>query len=300
MSFLEILAASVKGSFPGLLYWLVFPMVPFIIAEQLRPVAAAPKLRDYWMNLLISISTAYLSLPLGISAALLSGKLRHLLPWKPLSWSFHSIAAVPVVGHGLEVLAMIFVPLFIHDCWFYWSHRIEHRLPVLWQFHKLHHSDELMNTTTWARDHFLQEGWRAFFSVFTLGLFIDLKLAEAGKAALYSTMFLVALSMFYHSAIRIHLPWLDYLVVTPQVHRIHHSALPEHRDKNFADALPIFDIVFGTFERPKREEFPPTGLGPESSAPRSLLAAQFGPLLAVGGLVRSLWDGKLRPRRASG
>ena len=79
MSFLEILAASVKGSFPGLLYWLVFPMVPFIIAEQLRPVAAAPKLRDYWINLLISISTAYLSLPLGISAALLSGKLRHLL-----------------------------------------------------------------------------------------------------------------------------------------------------------------------------------------------------------------------------
>ena len=102
MSFLEILSASVKGSFPGLLYWLVFPVVPFIIAEQLRPVATAPKLRDYWANLLISVSTAYLSLPLGISAALLSSKLHHLLPWKPLSWSFHNIAAVPVVGRGLE------------------------------------------------------------------------------------------------------------------------------------------------------------------------------------------------------
>jgi sterol desaturase/sphingolipid hydroxylase (fatty acid hydroxylase superfamily) len=300
MSFLEILAASVEGMFPALLYWLVLPMIPFIIAEQLRPVATAPRLRDYCANLLISLSMAYLSLPLGISAALLSSKLRHLLPWKPLSWSFNSIAAVPVVGHGLELLAMIFVPLFIHDCWFYWSHRIEHRLPVLWQFHKLHHSDELMNTTTWARDHFLQESWRAFFSLFTLGLFVDLKLADAGKAALYSTMFLVALSMFYHSAIRIHLPCLDYLVVTPQVHRIHHSALPEHHDKNFADALPIFDIVFGTFERPQCGEFPPTGLGPQSSPPRSLLAAQLGPLLAVGGLLRSVWRGTLRPRRASG
>lgn len=136
MSFLQVLVASVKGSFPGLLYWLVFPMVPFMIAEQLRPVATAPRLRDYWTNLLISVSTAYLS--------------------------------------------------------------------------------------------------------------------------------------------------------------------PEHHDKNFADALPIFDIVFGTFERPKREEFPPTGLGPQSSPPRSLLAAQFGPLLAVGGLLRSFWLGTLRPRRASG
>ncbi|HKW18869.1 MAG TPA: sterol desaturase family protein [Terriglobales bacterium] len=181
---------------------------------------------------------------------------------------------------------MIFIPLFIHDFWFYWSHRIEHRIPFLWEFHKIHHSDELMNTTTWARDHFLQESWRAFFSVFTLGLFVDLRLAEAGKAAFYSTMFLVALSMFYHSAIRVELPWLDYILVTPKVHRIHHSIEVEHHNKNFADALPLFDIVFGTFERPVREEFPATGLGAEMASPRSLLAAQFGPVISAVRLMR--------------
>jgi sterol desaturase/sphingolipid hydroxylase (fatty acid hydroxylase superfamily) len=275
-------------------------MVPFIVAEQLHPAGTRPRLRDYGTNLLISISTVYLSLPLGISAALCSSKLRHLLPWKPLSCSFHSIAGIPLVGPGLEFLAMIFVPLFIHDCWFYWSHRIEHRLPALWEFHKLHHSDELMNTSTWARDHFLQESWRAFFSVFTLGLFVDLKLAEAGKAALYSTMFLVGLSMFCHSAIRIQLPWLDYIVVTPQVHRIHHSVRPEHHNKNFADVLPVFDLVFGTFERSKRDEFPATGLGPQSRAPRSLFAAQIGPLVAVGRLLRSAWRDAVGPQQASG
>jgi sterol desaturase/sphingolipid hydroxylase (fatty acid hydroxylase superfamily) len=286
MSFLQTLVASARGMFPGIVYWLVLPLIPFIIAEQLWPVGKAPRLRDYWMNILIGFSTAYLSLPLGITAGLWSSKLRHLLPWNPLSLSFRNIAAIPLIGPGLEVLAMIFVPLFIHDCWFYWSHRIEHKVPVLWQFHKIHHSDELMNTTTWARDHFLQESWRAFFSVFTLGLFIDLRLAEAGKAALYSTMFLIRLSMFYHSAIRIQLPWLDYILVTPQVHRIHHSVRPEHHNKNFADVLPVFDIVFGTFERPAREEFPAMGLGPESPAPRSLFAAQLGPLIAVGRLLR--------------
>jgi sterol desaturase/sphingolipid hydroxylase (fatty acid hydroxylase superfamily) len=286
MSFVDTLVVSVKGSFPGVVYWLLLPLIPFIVAEQLRPVGKAPKFRDYWLNILISLSTAYLSLPSGIAAGLWSGKLRHVLPWKPLSFSLHHLGTVPLIGPGLKVLAMVFIPLFIHDCWFYWSHRIEHRVPLLWEFHKIHHSDELMNTTTWARDHFLQESWRAFFRVFTLGLFIDLQMREAGEVALYSTMFLVGLSMFYHSAIRIQLPWLDYILVTPQVHRIHHSVRAEHHNRNFADVLPIFDLVFGSFERPKREEFPETGLGSELTTPRSLFAAQFGPLLAAVRLVR--------------
>jgi sterol desaturase/sphingolipid hydroxylase (fatty acid hydroxylase superfamily) len=272
--------------FPSIVYWTVLPMTPFIIAEQMRPVGEPPQWRDYGMNILISLSTAYLSLPLGIAAGLSSSRLHHLLPWKPLAFSFHTIGVVPLVGPGLEILAMIFFPLFIHDCWFYWSHRIEHRLPILWEFHKIHHSDERMNTSTWARDHFLQESWRAFFSVFTLGMIIDLHPTEAGKTALYSTMFLVGLSMFYHSAVRVQLPWLDRILVTPQVHRIHHSVSAEHHNRNFADVLPIFDIVFGTYHRPVGEEFPETGLGPDSPAPRSLLSAQFGPLVAVGRLLR--------------
>jgi sterol desaturase/sphingolipid hydroxylase (fatty acid hydroxylase superfamily) len=286
MIFLQILASSMKGVFPGVVYWTILPMIPFIIAEQLRPVGEAPRLREYGLNILISLSTAYLSLPLGIAAGLWSNRLGHLLPWKPFSFTFHTIGALPIVGPGLEILAMIFFPLFLHDCWFYWSHRIEHRVPILWEFHKIHHSDERMNTSTWARDHFLQESWRAFFSVFTLGMIVDLHPAEAGKAALYSTMFLVGLSMFYHSAIRVQLPWLDRILVTPQVHRIHHSVSAEHHNQNFADALPIFDIVFGTYHRPVREEFPATGLGPDSPAPSSLLSAQFAPLTAVSRLLR--------------
>lgn len=50
----------------------------------------------------------------------------------------------------------------------------------------------------------------------------------------------------------------------------------------FADALPIFDIVFGTYYRPRTEEFPTTGLCPDLPAPLSFLSAQFAPLAAVG------------------
>jgi len=288
MTFTETLINSCKGLLPDMLWWLVIPLIPFIIAEQLRPVGEAPRFKDYGMNILISLTTVYLSLPLGIAAGLWSAQLRALLPWNPLSFTFDSIGVVPLIGPSLEVLAMIFIPLLIHDFWFYWSHRLEHKVAALWAFHRIHHSDPRMNAATFARDHFLQSAWRTFFSIFTLGLIVDLNLAEAGKAALYSNMFLMGLSMFYHSAIRVRVPGFNRILVTPQVHRIHHSMDPMHYSKNFADALPIFDILFGTYRLPGKEEFPTTGLA-DFPAPRSLWSAQFGPLAAVWNM---LW-----PRR---
>jgi len=281
MAFMQHLLGAIRGMSPFLLMWGLVPLIPFVIAEQIRPVGEAPRWRDYSTNILIGVSTAYLALPLGILAGMWSGQLREYLPWKPISFTFDSIGAVPGIGPVLEVLAMIFIPLLLHDCWFYWVHRIEHKVPLFWMFHRLHHSDERMNTATYLRDHFLQNGLlRAFFPVFTLGLFVDLSLRQAGRAAFYSTLFLIFLSMFYHSAIRVRLPWLDRILVTPQVHRIHHSTDPQHYNRNFADALPIFDILFGTYHRPSKDEFPATGLGPDFPAPRSLWSAQLGPLLA--------------------
>jgi len=50
--------------------------------------------------------------------------------------------------------------------------------------------------------------------------------------------------------------WLN----SPQFHRLHHSALPEHYDCNFNQFFPIFDVLCGTFRRPQPDEYPPTGL----------------------------------------
>jgi sterol desaturase/sphingolipid hydroxylase (fatty acid hydroxylase superfamily) len=251
VTFTQTLMTSLREMFPGVLIFPLLPLIPFIIAEQIWPVDKAPRFRDYGMNVLIGISTRYLSLPLGIAAGLWSAQLRHVLPWQPFSFTFHSIASVPTV----------------------------------------HHSDELMNASTWERDHFLQNSWRTFLSIFTLGLIVDLDLTEAGKAALYSNIFLMALSMFYHSAIRVQIPWLNRILVTPQVHRIHHGVDSAYHNKNFADALPIFDILFGTYHHPGRGEFPRTGLGQEFPAPNSLWSVQFGPLAAITRML-------LRQRRA--
>src|SRR5262249_30078419 len=137
MRFTEILLSQLQGMFPTLLYWTVLPLIPFILAEQLRPVGKAPGIRDYGLNILISWSTSCLALPLGIAAGIWSADLRALLPWKPLSFTFDSIGAVPIAGPALELVAMVVVPLFLHDFWYYWSHRLEHKVPVLWAFHRI-------------------------------------------------------------------------------------------------------------------------------------------------------------------
>ena len=115
MTFLQFVLSAMKGMLPDLLLWGFLPLVPFMIVEQLRPVGQAPRWRDYGMNILIGLSTAYLSLPLGMLAGLWSGSLRKMLPWKPFAFTFDSLGAVPGVGSALELLALIFVPLLLHD-----------------------------------------------------------------------------------------------------------------------------------------------------------------------------------------
>lgn len=264
---------------PGMLIAFPILLLPFVALERWRPVRTPPNLREYGLNFAISVSTAVIATPFGVLAAHLAAALRDGALWPTVAFTFSDVG----VGHAvldpiLRVLSMIFLPLFVHDLWFYWSHRLEHQIPWLWRFHRLHHSDPNMNASTYGRDHFGQSVWRAFFSSFTVGLVFDLELRDAEQAAMVSTLFLIFLSQFYHSATRIRLPWLDQLLVTPQVHRIHHSTLQVHQNKNFADAFPIFDILFGTYWRPARDEFPATGVADGAAPPKSWWRAQLEPM----------------------
>lgn len=278
MSFIDSVTYAARTVWPMAL---VMPalLIPFIIAEQVRPVGERPGWRDYGLNILISFTTMFLALPAGVAAGLWGARIREALPWQPIAFGFDTIGRIPVAGGALEIFAMIFVPLIIHDGWFYWAHRLEHRIPFLWEFHKLHHSDERMNCSTWARDHFLQAAWIAFFPAFTLGMIFDIDAIQAGEAAIWSTLFLSLLSMFYHSAIRVRIPWLDKMIVTPQVHRLHHSRDPAHFNRNFADVLPVFDILFGTYRQPGRDESIATGLADDAAGHRSLWRAQVEPAM---------------------
>jgi len=94
----ELRNSQLKEMFPTLWVWTLVPLIPYIIVEQLRPVGEAPRWQDYGSNILISLSTAYLSLSLGIAAGLWSAQLRELLAWKTLSFTFASLESVSLVG----------------------------------------------------------------------------------------------------------------------------------------------------------------------------------------------------------
>lgn len=277
MIFFQHVLASFRHLLPVFLVSQLL-LIPFIALEQWRPAGPRPRVGDYALNVLIAFTTLALSLPLGMAAGVGGVMARGALHLRPLGFSVHGLGSIPIAGGVLEIAAALLASLVLHDLWFYWAHRLEHATPFLWEFHKLHHSEERMNATTWARDHFLQVVWRQVFPTFTVGLVLDLDVREAGAAGLYAALVTSLLSMFYHSGVRLRLSWLDRVLVTPQVHRLHHSIDPKHHNRNFADFLPIFDIVFGTYRPPARDEFPSTGLGSGYAAPRGVFAAQWRPL----------------------
>ncbi len=136
--------------------------------------------------------------------------------------------------------------------WFH--HFVRHKIGVLWLFHTIHHSQKQMNMFTDLRVHLVEYVVTkpiTIFPLFVLGL--DLQLA------FWLTLILESYTRIYHGNLRTNYGPLRYLLVTPQSHRIHHSAEPRHADKNFAVLFSFWDRLFGT-QWPVYDEYPETGV----------------------------------------
>jgi sterol desaturase/sphingolipid hydroxylase (fatty acid hydroxylase superfamily) len=127
----------------------------------------------------------------------------------------------------------------------YLQHVLFHSLPVLWRLHRMHHADLDFDVTTGGRFHpveiLLSMGWK---------LAIVAALGAPAVAVLTFEVLLNATSMFNHGNVR--LPErldrrLRWLVVTPDMHRVHHSAVPAETNSNFGFNLPWWDRLLGTY-----------------------------------------------------
>lgn len=141
------------------------------------------------------------------------------------------------------------------DFFYYWFHRAQHRFPWFWAQHKFHHADRCVNVTSGQRHHFLEEPLRVFLVMLPFGIVFDIP--PPGIAWLWSTLLLWG--YFVHLNLRLPLGPLTPVFAGPQLHRLHHSNLPQHKDVNFAAFFPLWDIVFGTWVRPQKNEWPDTG-----------------------------------------
>ena len=136
------------------------------------------------------------------------------------------------------------------DLAIYLQHRVFHYVPVLWRLHRMHHADLDVDVATGARFHPIE-------ILMSLGIkfVVIVSLGAPAFSVLVFEILLNATSMFNHSNIR--LPQavervLRCLVVTPDMHRVHHSILRRETNSNFGFNLPWWDRLFGTY-RPQPE-----------------------------------------------
>jgi len=133
----------------------------------------------------------------------------------------------------------------VFDFAIWFQHLISHKIPVLWRLHRVHHADVDVDVTTAIRFHPVEI---ALSMAFKIGLVYAI-----GAPALAVILFEVVLngaSMFNHANLR--LPravdrWLRLVIVTPDMHRVHHSVVREEHDTNYGFNLAIWDRIFGTY-----------------------------------------------------
>jgi sterol desaturase/sphingolipid hydroxylase (fatty acid hydroxylase superfamily) len=140
--------------------------------------------------------------------------------------------------------------LLLLDLAIYLQHRLFHYVPVLWRLHRMHHADLDIDVTTGARFHPVE-------ILLSLGLkfLVIIAFGPPIFAVLLFEIALNATSMFNHSNVRIALcleRLLRWFIVTPDMHRVHHSILRRETDSNFGFNFPWWDRLFRTY-RPKPE-----------------------------------------------
>ncbi len=141
----------------------------------------------------------------------------------------------------------------------YYLHRLLHRWPVLWAFHKMHHSARVLTPLTVLRTHPVEGLLFSLRSVVVQGLSIGLfKFFFASQVDLYTVLgvsvivftFNVAGSNLRHSHVPIHYwPWLERILISPAQHQIHHSTDVRHFDTNFGAVLAVWDWLGGSLHR---------------------------------------------------
>lgn len=195
--------------------------------------------------------------------------------------SVHDGAAI-VAGLGLTLA------LFIGDDFIKWAvHTLMHKVPELWEFHKVHHSAEELNFTTAERHHPLEiviTGAAAAVVFGTInGIFIalfgnQLTVQTVFGANIFMVVFNVFGGVLRHSPVWISFgPRVERWVISPAMHQIHHSGDTRHFDKNMGVSLAIWDRWFGTHYSPERREISSFGIGEETVEFRSLAVIYLRP-----------------------
>ncbi len=154
--------------------------------------------------------------------------------------------ALAVYQHRLFTLdwtnPLVWLGIFVgRDFAYYWIHRAEHRVRVLWASHMIHHSLERFTFTSAVRLPWMESLYKP-----ALALWVPLLGFHPVAFAAMGALVLMAGQLQHTELVRRRTP-LDWVFVTPAAHRVHHGSNPEYLDKNFGSMLIVWDRLFGTY-----------------------------------------------------
>jgi sterol desaturase/sphingolipid hydroxylase (fatty acid hydroxylase superfamily) len=141
--------------------------------------------------------------------------------------------------------ATILISVVLLDLAVYFQHVLFHAVPALWRLHRVHHADMDYDVTTGLRFHPIE-------ILLSIGIkcAVIAALGTPAVAVLAFEVLLNGASMFNHANARFPFVvdrWLRWLIVTPDMHRVHHSVVPREMNSNFGFSLPWWDRLFGTY-----------------------------------------------------
>lgn len=156
---------------------------------------------------------------------------------------------LPFTGSGELVVSVLLLDLTI-----YVQHRLFHALPWLWRIHRVHHADPEIDVSTALRFHPLES---VLSMLLKTGAVVSFGMSPS--AVLAFEIVLNAAAMFNHT--NVSLPprwerWIRFAIVTPDMHRLHHSTHIANANRNFAFCVPWWDRLLGSYRAPDSASLP--------------------------------------------
>ncbi|WP_205875555.1 sterol desaturase family protein [Mycobacterium camsae] len=254
-------ALSTRG---GIVLGLPILAAIFVPLERLWPLRYRRVLRRGWRTDLVHYLVNGAALKVGLIAAVtVTGGVLHALVPPPVRIAIAASPGWVQIVAGLAISA-------VGD---YAGHRAAHEIPLLWRFHRVHHSIREMDWLAANHLHPIDETFirsAAVLPLYALGF---------GQVSLGAFVLLITLqAVFIHANVNVKLGPLRWLTATPQFHHWHHARDPRARNSNFAGEFPILDAVFGTLYLPIDRW--PTSYGLDEPEPDGYLRQLAWPLRA--------------------
>lgn len=184
------------------------------------------------------------------------------------------------IGNTFIVYAIAFVVI---DFYGYWSHRFAHKINLFWNHHVIHHSSEEFNLACALRQPV--SGIVKFFTFLLIPAAIMGVPSEVIAIVLPLHLFM---QFWYHTRHLGKLGFIEYILVTPSHHRVHHAINPEYLDKNLSQIFIFWDFLFGTFQE-ELDEVPPVYGISRPAATRNPFKINFQHLFI---LIKDAWYSK--------